>query len=63
MPNLHKKGKVVLAAAGPGDADLVTIKTANYLKDADVVLTDRLVNKEIISRYCKETVQVIEVGK
>jgi len=63
MGYLQKKGKVILAAAGPGDADLVTVKTAKYLQDADVVLTDRLVNKEIISRYCKATVQVVEVGK
>ena len=63
MGNPKKVGKVILAAAGPGDADLVTIKTAKYLQDADVVLTDRLVNKEIISRYCKKSVQVIEVGK
>jgi uroporphyrin-III C-methyltransferase len=58
-----KQGKVILAAAGPGDADLVTVKTARYLQEADVVLTDRLVNKEIISRYCRKNIQVIEVGK
>jgi uroporphyrin-III C-methyltransferase len=63
MPNLKNKGKVILAAAGPGDAELVTVKTARYLQEADVVLTDRLVNKEIIDRYCKKNVQIIEVGK
>ena len=59
----NKKGKVILAAAGPGDVDLVTVKTVRYLEQADVVLTDRLVNREIISRYCKKNVEVIEVGK
>ena len=63
MQNLKNKGKVILAAAGPGDAELVTVKTARYLQEADVVLTDRLVNREIINRYCKKNVQVIEVGK
>lgn len=63
MQNLKNKGKVILAAAGPGDAELVTVKTARYLQEADVVLTDRLVNREIINRYCKNNVQVIEVGK
>ncbi len=63
MGHSKKLGKVILAAAGPGDADLVTVKTARYLQDADVVLTDRLVNKEIISRYCRKNIQVIEVGK
>jgi uroporphyrin-III C-methyltransferase/precorrin-2 dehydrogenase/sirohydrochlorin ferrochelatase/uroporphyrin-III C-methyltransferase len=63
MHNLKSIGKVILAAAGPGDAELVTVKTARYLQEADVVLTDRLVNREIIERYCKKNVQVIEVGK
>ncbi|MGL6269260.1 MAG: uroporphyrinogen-III C-methyltransferase [Chitinophagaceae bacterium] len=63
MQNLKNKGKVILAAAGPGDAELVTVKTARYLQQADVVLTDRLVNREIIDRYCRKNVQVIEVGK
>ena len=63
MRHSIKPGKVILAAAGPGDAELVTVKTARYLQEADVVLTDRLVNKEIINRYCKKTVKFIEVGK
>jgi uroporphyrin-III C-methyltransferase/precorrin-2 dehydrogenase/sirohydrochlorin ferrochelatase/uroporphyrin-III C-methyltransferase len=63
MGNSRNQGKVILAAAGPGDAELVTVKTARYLQEADVVLTDRLVNKEIINRYCKKNVQIIEVGK
>jgi uroporphyrin-III C-methyltransferase/precorrin-2 dehydrogenase/sirohydrochlorin ferrochelatase/uroporphyrin-III C-methyltransferase len=63
MQNFKNKGKVILAAAGPGDAELVTVKTARYLQEADVVLTDRLVNREIINRYCKINVHVIEVGK
>jgi uroporphyrin-III C-methyltransferase len=63
MSNQYKKGKVILAAAGPGDAELVTVKTVKYLQEADVVMTDRLVNKEIIALYCKKNVQVIEVGK
>lgn len=57
------KGKVIIAGAGPGDPDLVTVKTANYLQQADVVLTDRLVSKVILQRYVRPTAQVIEVGK
>lgn len=56
-------GKVILAGAGPGDPDLISVKAANYLQQADVVLTDRLVSKEIISRYVKSSASVIEVGK
>ena len=63
MNNIIPIGKVILAGAGPGDPDLVTVKTANYLQQADVVLTDRLVSKVIIKRYVKPSAQVIEVGK
>lgn len=63
MNNTTQKGKVILAGAGPGDPDLITVKTANYLQQADVVLTDRLVSKVIIKRYVRSNAQVIEVGK
>ncbi len=56
-------GKVILAGAGPGDPDLVTVKTANYLQQADVVLTDRLVSKVILQRYVRPSAEIIEVGK
>ncbi|MDE3252776.1 MAG: uroporphyrinogen-III C-methyltransferase [Bacteroidota bacterium] len=56
-------GKVILAGAGPGDPDLVTIKTANYLQQADVVLTDRLVSKVILNRYVRPGALILEVGK
>jgi len=56
-------GKVIIAGAGPGDPDLITVKAANYLQQADVVLTDRLVSKVILKRYVKPSAQIIEVGK
>ena len=43
------KGKVIIAGAGPGDPELVTLKTLRYLQEADVVLTDRLVSNEILT--------------
>lgn len=63
MNSLIKRGKVILAGAGPGDPDLITVKTANYLQKADVVLTDRLVSKVILARYVRPTAELIEVGK
>lgn len=57
------KGKVIIAGAGPGDPGLVTIKTACALQQADVILTDRLVNREIIEQFAKPGSEVIEVGK
>ena len=42
---------MILAGAGPGDPELITMKAARYLQEADVVLTDRLVSDEILNRY------------
>ncbi len=63
MNKVTHQGKVILAGAGPGDPDLVTVKTANYLQQADIVLTDRLVSKLILQRYVRPSAQIIEVGK
>jgi uroporphyrin-III C-methyltransferase/precorrin-2 dehydrogenase/sirohydrochlorin ferrochelatase/uroporphyrin-III C-methyltransferase len=59
----QKKGKVILAGAGCGDPELITIKAARYLQNADVVLTDRLVSKEILRQYVNEKAEIIYVGK
>src|SRR4051795_5941255 len=57
------QGKVILAAAGPGDPELITIKTAQYLIEADVVLADRLVSQEILNEYVKPDAEIVYVGK
>ena len=57
------KGKVILAGAGPGDPELITMKAARYLCEADVVLTDRLVSDEILKRYVHPNAAIIHVGK
>ena len=55
--------KVIIAGAGPGDPDLVTVKTANWLQKADVVVTDRLVSREILQRYVRKEAEIIYAGK
>ncbi|MFW6249222.1 MAG: uroporphyrinogen-III C-methyltransferase [Bacteroidota bacterium] len=59
---MTKKGKVYIVGAGPGDAGLITVKGADLLKKADVVLYDNLVNKELLN-YCTEDAEMIYVGK
>lgn len=56
-------GKLIIAGAGPGDPDLITVKTARYLQEADVVLTDRLVSEEILNTYVNLKAEIIYVGK
>lgn len=58
-----KTGKVVIAGAGPGDPELITVKAARYLQQADVVLTDRLVSGEILDQYVRPDAELIYVGK
>lgn len=56
-------GKVILAGAGPGDPELITVKTMRYLQQADVVLTDRLVSNDILEQYVHKDAEIIYVGK
>ena len=56
-------GKVILAGAGPGDPELITVKAARYLQLADVVLADRLVSEEILHEYVKPDAEIVYVGK
>lgn len=54
-------GKVFLVGAGPGAADLITVRGANLLAKADVVLHDALVEPEMLA-LCKKA-KLIAVGK
>ncbi len=58
-----KNGKLVIAGAGPGDPELLTVKAMRYLQQADVVLTDRLVSEDILNTYGNSTAKIIYVGK
>jgi uroporphyrin-III C-methyltransferase len=54
--------KVYIVGAGPGAADLLTLRAATLLRAAQVVLHDDLVPQEILD-LCPGSVQVINVGK
>ncbi len=61
--NQQHKGKVILAGAGPGDPELLTLKAHRYLQQADVVITDRLVSDTILHEYTKKEALILHAGK
>jgi uroporphyrin-III C-methyltransferase/precorrin-2 dehydrogenase/sirohydrochlorin ferrochelatase/uroporphyrin-III C-methyltransferase len=63
MPQQAQTGKVILVAAGPGDPELLTVKAARWLQKAEVVLTDRLVSRDILEAYVAPGAEVVYVGK
>lgn len=63
MTQEAKNGRLVIAGAGPGDPELITMKAVRYLRDADIVLTDRLVSDDILNNYVGSHAEIIHVGK
>jgi uroporphyrin-III C-methyltransferase len=55
-------GKVYLVGAGPGDPELLTVKAARILSQANVVLHDALVSRELLQLISSQA-QIIDVGK
>ncbi|OYU48127.1 MAG: uroporphyrinogen-III C-methyltransferase [Rhizobiales bacterium PAR1] len=55
-------GRVTLVGAGPGDADLLTIKAVRALQSADVILFDDLVSEEVLELARREAKRMM-VGK
>ena len=61
MPQ-HRKGKVYLVGAGPGNPGLLTLKAKECLSQADVVIYDNLANR-IFLEYADPKAELIYVGK
>ena len=55
-------GKVYLTGAGPGDMELLTLKALRVIREADVIIYDRLVNDEFL-KESKKSCEHIYVGK
>jgi len=55
-------GKVYLTGAGPGDIELLTLKAYRLVKEADVIVYDRLANPEIL-KETKNNCKFVYVGK
>jgi len=56
------KGKVYLIGAGPGNAELITLKGYRLIKKADVILYDHLIDAELL-KVARADVELIPVGK
>jgi len=63
MSEINNIGFVTLAGAGPGDAELITLKLQKRLTEADVIITDRLVNPDIISAHSRKDALILFAGK
>ncbi|HHH28000.1 MAG TPA: uroporphyrinogen-III C-methyltransferase, partial [Polyangiaceae bacterium] len=57
-----RPGWVYLVGAGPGDPDLITLRGAELLASADVVLHDELIDREVL-RHARDDAEVRSVGK
>ena len=58
----EKKGRVYLIGAGPGDVGLLTLRGAELLGEAHVVIYDSLVNTDIL-RLCRHDAELVFAGK
>ncbi len=56
------RGKVYLTGAGPGAADLLTLRAARLLARADIVFHDSLISQEVLT-MCPKSCVVQSVGK
>lgn len=55
-------GKVYLVGAGPGDPDLLTVKSQHHIQSADVLLHDDLVPQAILD-FARPNAEIVNVGK
>ena len=62
LPNTMKKGFVYLVGAGPGRADLITVRGAEVLRAADCVIYDKLANPALL-QFVRRGAEIIHVPK
>ncbi|MFZ0034077.1 MAG: uroporphyrinogen-III C-methyltransferase [Sedimentisphaerales bacterium] len=59
---MSEKGKVYLVGAGPGMADLITVRGAELLKTADCIIYDKLANPALL-KFARHGAELIHVPK
>jgi uroporphyrin-III C-methyltransferase/precorrin-2 dehydrogenase/sirohydrochlorin ferrochelatase len=57
-----RQGRVTLVGAGPGDAELLTLKAVRAMQAADVILYDDLVSDDVLELARREAKRIL-VGK
>ncbi len=55
--------KVIFSGAGPGDPELITLKTVRHLQEAEVIIVDRLVSDIILETWVNPAALVLHAGK
>src|SRR5262249_26959568 len=61
LPRLQS-GWVWLAGAGPGDPGLASLLTLSAIAEADVILVDALVNRELL-KLARPDAEIVDSGK
>lgn len=55
-------GRVALVGAGPGDPELLTLRAARLIAEADIIFADRLAGDEVL-KLASPTAEIVPVGK
>jgi uroporphyrin-III C-methyltransferase len=59
---VNQPGTVYIVGAGPGNPDLITVRGLTCLREADVVLHDRLIDLHLLEE-ARPDAEIINVGK
>ncbi|HEY3534069.1 MAG TPA: SAM-dependent methyltransferase, partial [Pedococcus sp.] len=59
---VRQPGRVAFVGAGPGDAGLMTVRAVDLLASADVVVIDQVAREDVVERYCRPDVEVVDAG-
>jgi uroporphyrinogen III methyltransferase/synthase len=62
VKSVVNKGFVYLVGAGPGRADLITVRGAQILQKADCIIYDKLANPALL-KYARKDAEIISVPK
>ncbi len=54
--------RVAFVGAGPGDPGLLTLRAAEYLAEADIVIIDQVSREEFVARHARPQVEIIDAG-